>query len=142
MHETETKQRGADAPAAGPAHEVKAAMAGFLSDFIDFRNDIKTQLKEQEHRLTMLDRKTIAAERPALSASADLDAPHKKAFAAYLRSGEWKGKAGGYAIQGLAAALIPEINGSYTNVVGLPLTETMNMLTGAGYPVPLESPAP
>ncbi|MBK0398099.1 septum formation inhibitor Maf [Limibaculum sp. M0105] len=63
-------------------------------------------------------------------------------LSAYLRSGEWEGKAGGYAIQGLAAALIPEINGSYTNVVGLPLTETMNMLTGAGYPVPLESPAP
>jgi septum formation protein len=55
----------------------------------------------------------------------------------YLASGEWRGKAGGYAIQGLAAALIPEINGSYTNVVGLPLTETANLLAGAGYPVRL-----
>ncbi|MCL5778895.1 Maf family protein [Limibaculum sp. FT325] len=62
-------------------------------------------------------------------------------ISAYLRSGEWEGKAGGYAIQGLAAAFIPEIMGSYTNVVGLPLTETMNLLTGAGYPVPLEGPA-
>ena len=55
--------------------------------------------------------------------------------AAYVASGEWRGKAGGYAIQGIAAAFIPAINGSYTNVVGLPLTETANLLTGAGYPV-------
>lgn len=55
--------------------------------------------------------------------------------AAYLRSGEWRGKAGGYAIQGLAAAFIPGIVGSYTNVVGLPLAETAGLLRGAGYPV-------
>lgn len=54
-------------------------------------------------------------------------------IAAYIRSGEWQGKAGGYAIQGLGAAFIPSINGSYSNVVGLPLCETANMLTGAGY---------
>jgi septum formation protein len=52
---------------------------------------------------------------------------------AYLASGEWQGKAGGYAIQGRAAALIPWIGGSYSNVVGLPLTETLNLLSGAGY---------
>ena len=54
-------------------------------------------------------------------------------ISAYLRSGEWQGKAGGYAIQGLAAAYIPRINGSYSNVVGLPLAETANLLNGAGY---------
>lgn len=59
-------------------------------------------------------------------------------ISAYLRSGEWQGKAGGYAIQGLAAAFIPEIHGSYTNVVGLPLTETANLLMGLGYPVSYE----
>lgn len=52
---------------------------------------------------------------------------------AYLRSGEWQGKAGGYAIQGRAAALIRWICGSYTNVVGLPLFETVQLLTGRGY---------
>ncbi len=62
-------------------------------------------------------------------------------LSAYLRSREWLGKAGGYAIQGLGAALIPEINGSYTNVVGLPLTETVNLLAGAGYHAPLDGPA-
>ena len=62
-------------------------------------------------------------------------------ISAYIRSDEWRGKAGGYAIQGLAAAFIPEINGSYTNVVGLPLTETAALLQGAGYPVSFEGVA-
>ncbi len=51
---------------------------------------------------------------------------------AYLDSEEWQGKAGGYGIQGRAAALIPSINGSYSNVVGLPLAETAALLAGAG----------
>jgi len=59
-------------------------------------------------------------------------------ISAYIRSGEWRGKAGGYAIQGIAAAFVPEIYGSYTNVVGLPLTETANLLAGMGYPLDFE----
>jgi septum formation protein len=51
---------------------------------------------------------------------------------AYLASDDWRGKAGGYAIQGPAGAFIPWINGSYTGIVGLPLTETANLLTAAG----------
>ena len=51
----------------------------------------------------------------------------------YLASGEWRGKAGGYAIQGRAGAFIPWINGSYPNVVGLPLAETLALLTGLGF---------
>jgi len=54
-------------------------------------------------------------------------------IAAYLRSGEWRGKAGGYAIQGSAAAFIPWLAGSYSNVVGLPLFETAQLLAGRGY---------
>jgi len=52
---------------------------------------------------------------------------------AYLASREWHGKAGGYAIQGRAAAFIPWISGSYSNVVGLPLYETAQLLAGRGY---------
>lgn len=52
---------------------------------------------------------------------------------AYLASGEWHGKAGGYAIQGRAAALIPWLSGSYSNVVGLPLFEVVQLLAGRGY---------
>ena len=55
---------------------------------------------------------------------------------AYIASGEWQGKAGGYAIQGHAAALISWISGSYSNVVGLPLFETAQLLAGRGYCLP------
>lgn len=51
----------------------------------------------------------------------------------YLASGEGRGKAGGYAIQGLAGAFVVELQGSYSSVVGLPLYETMNLLTGLGF---------
>jgi septum formation protein len=54
---------------------------------------------------------------------------------AYLASGEWRGKAGGYAIQGLAGTFVVKMVGSYTNVVGLPLYETMSLLGGEGFPV-------
>jgi septum formation protein len=54
----------------------------------------------------------------------------------YLDSGEWEGKAGGYAIQGLAASFIRFISGSYFNVVGLPLFETAQLLRGLGWPMP------
>lgn len=55
--------------------------------------------------------------------------------AAYLKSGEWRGKAGGYAAQGRAAAFISWLAGSYSNVVGLPLFETAQLLAGRGYGV-------
>jgi len=56
---------------------------------------------------------------------------------AYLASGEWRGKAGGYAIQGLAGAFVLQLSGSYSNVVGLPLYETVSLLVGEGFPVHL-----
>lgn len=54
-------------------------------------------------------------------------------IADYLASGEWEGKAGGYAIQGRAGAFVTELVGSYTAVVGLPLYETRQLLWGGGY---------
>ena len=56
---------------------------------------------------------------------------------AYLASGEWRGKAGGSAIQGLAGAFVVNLVGSYPSVVGLPLYETMSLLAGEGYPAHL-----
>jgi septum formation protein len=58
-----------------------------------------------------------------------------KEIAAYLASREWRGKAGGYAIQGLAGGFVVKLVGSYTAVVGLPLHETLALLDGLGYPV-------
>lgn len=54
----------------------------------------------------------------------------------YVASEEWRGKAGGYAIQGRAAAFVTFLSGSYSNVVGLPLFETAQLLRGAGLAVP------
>ncbi|WP_210341703.1 Maf-like protein [Rhizobium setariae] len=51
----------------------------------------------------------------------------------YLASGEWRGKAGGYAIQGFAGTFIQKLSGSYSAVVGLPLSETIQLLTGEGF---------
>ncbi len=55
---------------------------------------------------------------------------------AYIATGEWQGKAGGYAVQGHAAAYIRALSGSYSAVVGLPLFETAQLLRGLGYPMP------
>jgi septum formation protein len=54
---------------------------------------------------------------------------------AYIASGDWRGKAGGYGIQGPAGAFVPWISGSFPAVVGLPLAETANLLLSAGYPL-------
>ena len=59
----------------------------------------------------------------------------KEEMEAYIASREWRGKAGGYAIQGLAGCFVQKVVGSYTNVVGLPLTEMVNMLLGEGFPI-------
>jgi septum formation protein len=57
----------------------------------------------------------------------------RREIEAYIASREWRGKAGGYAIQGLAGCFVQKIIGSYTNVVGLPLTEVSGLLSGEGF---------
>ncbi len=95
MTHSGTKDGATDAASGqGPAVEVKSAIAGFLREFKAFQSDIKSKLTEQETKLTMLDRKSIAPTRPVLSQRVDVDAPHKKAFAAYLRSGDDDGLRG------------------------------------------------
>ena len=56
-------------------------------------------------------------------------------LAGYLATGEWRGKAGGYAAQGIAGSFLVKIVGSYSNIVGLPLYETITLLAGEGYPI-------
>ena len=60
----------------------------------------------------------------------------ERQIVAYLACDEWRGKAGGYAIQGRAAGFIRFLSGSYSNVVGLPLFETAQLLRGLGWPLP------
>ncbi|PJF08145.1 phage major capsid protein [Pseudorhodobacter sp. MZDSW-24AT] len=93
---TERKARaGTDVSTAPePGAEVKSAMAGFLNEIKLFQAEVKQSLQHQEERLTMLNQKTMTYGRPALSASAEQDAPHQKAFDAYLRSGDDDGLRG------------------------------------------------
>ena len=78
------------------------------------QNSVKTRLVESRVRFKRL-------------SSQDIEA--------YLASGEWRGKAGGYAIQGLAGSFVVKLVGSYPNVVGMPLFETAAMLAGEGFPI-------
>ena len=115
---TETKARaGEDMPlvqtiGAHPGAEVKSAMAGFLNAFKGFQDDVKLSLKQQEERLTMLDRKTMTYARPALSAHAELDIPHKKAFGAYVRTGDDDGLRG-LVLEGKAMSTAVNADGGY-----------------------------
>ncbi|MCF2903537.1 phage major capsid protein [Octadecabacter sp. CECT 8868] len=92
MTKPECKARaGEDASNAAltPVNELKTAMAGFVTDFKDFTTDIQIKLKEQDDRMTKLDRKSmISGARPALATAASVEAPHQKAFESYLRSGD------------------------------------------------------
>ncbi len=90
MSKTETTARaGQGAPdGRGPAAEVKTALAGFVNDLGEFQAEMKAKFQQQEERLMMLDRKSLTRVRPALAAAAEVEAPHQKAFEAYVRSGD------------------------------------------------------
>jgi HK97 family phage major capsid protein len=111
---TETRARaGVEASSAlNPAAEMTTAMAGFLSELKGFQGEVKTALQQQEERLTMLDRKTMNYGRPALSAAAEVDVPHKKAFDAYLRSGDDDGLRG-LPLEGKAMSTAVAADGGY-----------------------------
>ena len=91
----------------GRAHRVYTGLALALPS-----GGVRTRLVESRVRFKRLSREELSA---------------------YLASGEWRGKAGGYAIQGFAGAFVVRLIGSYSSVVGLPLAEAAAMLTSAGY---------
>ncbi len=111
---TETKARAGEdlSHAQSPAAEAKAAMAGFLKEFSTFQDEVKSTLKHQEERLTMLNAKTMSYGRPALSARAEVEAPHQKAFNAYLRSGDDDGLRG-LTLEGKAMSTAVAADGGY-----------------------------
>lgn len=111
---TETKARVGEgmSPAQTPAAEAKAAMTGFLTEFNRFQDEVKSTLKHQEERLTMLNAKTMSYGRPALSARAEVEAPHQKAFNAYLRSGDDDGLRG-LTLEGKAMSTAVAADGGY-----------------------------
>lgn len=86
MSKTEASSRtGGDV---SPMAEVRSAVEGFMNEFRGFQADIQSRLQKQEDQMTKMERKSLGAQRPALAATADFDAPHQKAFDAYLRSGD------------------------------------------------------
>lgn len=111
---TETKSRAGEdlSPAQSPAAEAKAVMAGFLKEFSTFQDEVKSTLKHQEERLTMLNAKTMSYGRPALSARAEVEVPHQKAFNAYLRSGDDDGLRG-LTLEGKAMSTAVAADGGY-----------------------------
>jgi len=92
--------------------EVKQAMTGFVNEFKGFKDDMDLKLKQQEERLTMLDRKSQIAARPHLAATTDAGAPHQKAFNAYLRSGDDDGLRG-LEIEGKSMSTAVNSDGGY-----------------------------
>ena len=74
-----------------PVQDLKSAITDFVSEFKQFSNGVHAKLQQQEDRMTKYDRKSLMASRPALSGADIIEAPHQKAFAAYLRSGEDEG---------------------------------------------------
>jgi HK97 family phage major capsid protein len=111
---TETKARAGEglSQAQTPAAEAKAAMTGFLTEFNRFQDEVKSKLKHQEERLTMLNAKTMSYGRPALSARAEIEAPHQKAFNAYLRTGDDDGLRG-LTLEGKAMSTAVAADGGY-----------------------------
>jgi len=77
-----------------PEQEVARALSGLVGDLKRFQDGIETKLKQTEERVNMLDRKTLMAGRPALARAAETEAPHQKAFEAYVRSGDDDGLRG------------------------------------------------
>lgn len=100
---------GEDVPA---VREVKQAVAGFISEFKGFRDEIQDRLQQTEERVTMLDRKTQLAARPRLAAAVEEGAPHRKAFDAYLRNGDDAGLRG-LELEGKAMSSAVNVDGGY-----------------------------
>lgn len=112
-----------------PVDEKEAA--GFLTALAGRRHRVVTAVAVRRGD-RIWERDVVTQVRMKLLSNEELNA--------YLASGDWRGKAGGYAIQGPAGAFIPWISGSFTAVVGLPLTETAHLLQAAGYPMYKDTP--
>ncbi len=95
-----------------PVARVGSALAGLVADFKTLQTDLQNKLHKQEERLTMLDQKSARVARPVLSTQMDLDAPHQKAFDAYLRNGDDEALRG-LEIEGKAMSVSVNADGGY-----------------------------
>ena len=91
---------------------LRAAVEGFLNEFKAFQGEVKVSLQQQDDRMTMLDRKTTTHGRPVLTGAVDQAAPHRKAFDAYLRTGDDDGLRG-LVLEGKALSTTVAADGGY-----------------------------
>jgi len=110
MTDTEMKARTGEADS--PTEELKTAIGGFFREFKTFSNSIQTRIEKQEERMNKFDRKSMHMARPALAFGGETEAPHQKAFAAYLRSGDDDGLRG-LALEGKAMSSAVAGDGGY-----------------------------
>lgn len=101
-----------DAAGLSPAEDVRRAVTGFVMQFKGFQAEIETKLQQTEERVTMLDRKTLTAARTPLAGATEVGAPHKKAFNAYVRSGDDDGLRG-LELEGKALSTAVNSDGGY-----------------------------
>lgn len=106
---SDTEQHAAEL---SPAEDVRRAVTGFVTQFKGFQAEIETKLQQTEKRMTMLDRKTLTAARTPLAGATDAGAPHKKAFNAYVRSGDDDGLRGLH-LEGKALSTAVNSDGGY-----------------------------
>jgi len=95
-----------------PEQDVARALAGLVGDLKRFQDGVETKMKHTEERVNMLDRKTLMAGRPALARAAETEAPHQKAFEAYVRSGDDDGLRG-LSLEGKALSTAVAGDGGY-----------------------------
>jgi HK97 family phage major capsid protein len=112
METPEAKARAGEAFPGAEGAAVEAALSGLIGDLKAFQDGVNLKLKAQEERLTMLDRKSLITGRPALSVAAEVEAPHQKAFEAYVRQGD-DGALRGLSLEGKALSTAVNADGGY-----------------------------
>jgi HK97 family phage major capsid protein len=136
MSKTETKARTGE-DLSDPVGALRSSLTGFVGQIKDIQSEINLKLQQQEERLNMLDRKSVSMGRPALSAANEPEAPHKKAFEAYVRSGDddalrglsLEGKALNTAVSGDGGYLVDPVTSDRVHSV-LKATSSLRQIAG------------
>ncbi len=112
MRQSESRDGELMPSSLNPAAEAVAEISNFINEVKSFQSDVKASLQHQEERLTMLNQKSLAPRRPALSGHMDIEPPHVKAFDAYVRSGD-DDALRGLTLEGKAMSTAVSADGGY-----------------------------
>lgn len=112
MNQSESRDGEPMPSSVNPAAEAVVEISNFINEVKSFQSDVKASLQHQEERLTMLNQKSLAPRRPALSGQMDIEPPHVKAFDAYVRSGD-DDALRGLSLEGKAMSTAVSADGGY-----------------------------